>query len=395
MMDRALFRFALLLSFQQVYLRARRSVAAFAGIAGGIVLVMMQLGFQGALYDSAVRLHHSLDGEIIVVAREFRSIQDLTWFSREWLVGLRAHPAVASAAPLYLSPIAVRSISDHAVRTLLGIGIDLGEPALRLDQLAADTTGLRVPGRILFDRKSQLNYGDIIGGLARAGSVEIETAFLATPLQSALTVIGDYTLGGTIVYYGTALLSAATLSSVTGQPLQRVNVGVVKLREAAEPLRVVRELRSLLPQEAVAMTAADFVQLERRFWKNETPIGFLFDIGAAIGFLISATYIYQVLFQITEENLPEYAVLKTMGYPPAFFIIVVVSTAVMLAIAALLPALLLSQFLYWICIRATQLDLHLTPVRVSGVGGLAILIAAGSGWLAARRLSRVDPAALM
>jgi putative ABC transport system permease protein len=200
MMDRALFRFALLLSFQQVYLRARRSVAAFAGIAGGIVLVMMQLGFQGALYDSAVRLHHSLDGEIIVVAREFRSIQDLTWFSREWLVGLRAHPAVASVAPLYLSPIAVRSISDHAVRTLLGIGIDLGEPALRLDQLAADTTGLRVPGRILFDRKSQLNYGDIIGGLARAGSVEIETAFLATPLQSALTVIGDYTLGGTIVY---------------------------------------------------------------------------------------------------------------------------------------------------------------------------------------------------
>jgi putative ABC transport system permease protein len=102
-----------------------------------------------------------------------------------------------------------------------------------------------------------------------------------------------------------------------------------------------------------------------------------------------------VLFQITEENLAEYAVLRTMGYPSMFFLIVVVSTAVILAIAAFLPALLLSQFLYWVCIKATQLDLHLTPARVSGVGGLAILIAAGSGWLAARRLRRADPATLM
>ena len=77
-----LLRFALLVSFQQVRARARGSVAAFAGIAGGIVLVLMQLGFQSALYNSAVRLHRIIDGEVVVVAREFRSIQDPTWFPR-------------------------------------------------------------------------------------------------------------------------------------------------------------------------------------------------------------------------------------------------------------------------------------------------------------------------
>ena len=64
-----LLRFALLVSFQQVRARARGSIAAFAGIAGGIVLVLMQLGFQSALYNSAVRLHRIIDGEVVVVAR--------------------------------------------------------------------------------------------------------------------------------------------------------------------------------------------------------------------------------------------------------------------------------------------------------------------------------------
>ena len=112
---------------------------------------------------------------------------------------LRAHPSVASVAPLYLSPVAIRSIDDHTVRTLLGIGIEVDEPALELKQLGANTAELRVPGAILFDRKSQSNYGNVIGTLRRDGSVEMQTALAASPLQKRLTVIGEYALGGTSV----------------------------------------------------------------------------------------------------------------------------------------------------------------------------------------------------
>jgi putative ABC transport system permease protein len=114
MLSPDLVRFAITLSFQQARAKVRRNLVAFAGIAGGIVLVLVQLGFQSALYESAVRLHRILNGEIVVVASEFRSIQDPTWFSREWLVMTQAHPAVASVAPLYLSPVAVRNIDDIA-----------------------------------------------------------------------------------------------------------------------------------------------------------------------------------------------------------------------------------------------------------------------------------------
>jgi ABC-type antimicrobial peptide transport system permease subunit len=135
--------------------------------------------------------------------------------------------------------------------------------------------------------------------------------------------------------------------------------------------------------------------LEKRFWSNETPIGFLFDLGALIGFLISGIYIYQVLFQIVDENLAEYAVLKSMGYPNSFFAVLVVCTATILAIAAIPPAVAVSFIVYEICVAATLLDLELTTARVLGVGGLTILIATLSAWFAKRRLHRIDPAALM
>jgi len=392
---RDLFRFALLISYQQAYTRARRSIAAFVGIAGGIVLVLMQLGFQSALYDSSVRLHNVLDGEVIVIPAEFHTIQDPTWFPREWLVMTMAHPEVKSTAPVYLSAVTVRSLDDRSARTLLAIGIDVDEPAIIIDRIKASIAPLRVPGRILFDARSQPNFGDVLGRLRRDGTAEIETASFSTPLQTNLVVAGSHVLGGTIVYAGTALMSAATLSSINAQPLQRINIGVVKLRPGADSDRVARELKPVLPPGATAMSAADFVRLEKRFWSKETPIGFLFDIGAAIGFLISAIYTYQVLFQIVDENLSEYAVLQTMGYPRWFFTVVVMSTALILAVAALPPAVLLSAGLYEICIAATLLDLKLTLGRILAVGAIAAAVAIASAWLAKRRLNQVDPAILM
>ena len=394
-MNYDLAQFAVQISAQQMLRRARRSAAAFAGIAGGLLLVLMQLGFQGALYESAVRIHRALDGEIVVVAKEFRSIQNLSWFSYDDLIAAQGPPDVASVAPLYLSPVLVRDIDDGTVATLFGLGLDLDDPAIGLDRLGSDASLLRLPGRVLFDRKSLPFYGDVLGRLREDGSVNMETAAVAMPLQERLTVVGSHALGGTIIYGGTAVMSADSLASITGQSGERVNIGVVKLRPGANPARVTEQLKSLLPSNLSVMPREDFVALEKRFWSKDTPIGFLFDIGAAVGFFISAVYIYQVLFQVVEENLSEYAVLNTMGYPRWFFAVLIISTAVILALAALPLAVAFSAGLYQICIAETQLELRLTVMRVAGVGGLALGIAVASAWLAKRRLSYADPAALM
>ena len=117
MLSRDLFHFAVTISFQQARARVRRNIVAFAGICGGIVLVLVQLGFQSALYESAVRMHRLLNWEVVVIAEEFRSIQNPTWLPREWLVLTLAHPAVAAVAPLYLAPVTVRMFYERLNRT--------------------------------------------------------------------------------------------------------------------------------------------------------------------------------------------------------------------------------------------------------------------------------------
>src|SRR5258707_8276611 len=145
MLSRDLFHFAVTISFQQARARVRRNIVAFAGICGGIVLVLVQLGFQSALYESAVRMHRLLNGEVVVIAEEFRSIQNPTWLPREWLVLTLAHPPVAAVAPLYLSPVAVRDVDAPTLPTLLALAIDLYKPASIIPCVDADCNRLSVP----------------------------------------------------------------------------------------------------------------------------------------------------------------------------------------------------------------------------------------------------------
>ena len=126
-----------------------------------------------------------------------------------------------------------------------------------------------------------------------------------------------------------------------------------------------------------------------------TPIGFLFDIGAVIGFLISAVFVYQVLYQTIDENVAEYALLKTLGHGRLFFVVVVLATAAMIALAALPPALAVTAVVYWICGAATQLPVELELGRILVVTGFSLGVAILSGLIALRRLGRVDPASLL
>lgn len=70
-----------------------------------------------------------------------------------------------------------------------------------------------------------------------------------------------------------------------------------------------------------------------------------------IGFIISAVFVYQVLYQMIDESIAEYALLKTLGHGRAFFLVVVLATAAMILLASLPPALVVASAVYWICGR--------------------------------------------
>ncbi|MCC7271176.1 MAG: hypothetical protein IT561_00810 [Alphaproteobacteria bacterium] len=387
--------FALRLALRQTVGRARRSIAAFLGVAGGIMLVLVQLGFQSALYDSAVRLHRAIDGDLVLVSPQFQALQGLSWIARSTLERAAGHPAVASVRPLVLTQLMVRNVDDGRFVAILGLGIDPDAPALPAATLGPEAAQLRLPGRVLFDAMSQPMYGAVTERLARDGEVELVTADPQRPRQRPFTVVGLYRLGATVVFPGGMLVGIDTLLDAIGQSRERVSIGIVHLAPGADVLAVVRDLRAGLGEGVDVETKASFIARERNFWSNETPIGFLFDMGAVIGFIISAVFVYQVLYQTIDESLAEYALLRTLGHRSWFFVVVVLATAGLILLAALPPALAASALVYWICGSATQLPVELTVARVLVVAGFGLAIAIVSGLLAVRRLERADPAALL
>jgi len=394
-MKRDLFEFAALIALQQSFRKLRRSIAAFCGITGGILMVLVQLGFQSALYDSAVRLHQILNGDLVLVPAEFRSLLGPPWFSYDQLIAAMAHRDVASVAPLQMALVPLRNIDNRSRESILTIGIDLDAPAINLAAINANIVDLRIPGNVLFDVKSQPFYGDVPAHIRRDGRAIIELAYDGDLLQPTVTAVGTHALGGTIVFPGTLLASAHTLTSLSRLPVDRLNMGIIGLKPGANPEQVRNDLAAMFPPELRVFTKAGFVAHEKTYWKTETPIGFLFDFGAIIGFFISGIYTYQVLYQIVEENLPQYALLKSMGYPNEFFVVLVITTAAILAATALPAAVVLGAVVYALCAKATMLDVELTGLRVAAVSAMMIGLSVASALLASRRLSRIEPASLL
>jgi putative ABC transport system permease protein len=394
-MTRDLYEFAVRIAVQQALRKARRSVAAFVGITGGILLVLVQLGFQSALYESSVRLHHILKGDLIMAPVEFRSLVNAPWFRYDHLLAALANPAVASVAPLYIGQVPMRNVDNRYRDVIMGIGIDLNNPAVDLTAVGADIRDLAIPGNVLFDARSQPAFGDVMAKFRPTGRTDLEIAYNGDVLQRKVTVIGTYALGGSIVFTGSMLASLDTLAGLSREPIDRLTIGTISLKPGADPEQVRADLATTLSPDVKIFTKAAFVDYEIFYWKTEKPIGFLFDMGAIIGFLISAIYTYQVLYQIVDENLPQYALLKSMGYPRGFFIVLVIATAAILTLTAMPAAVLAGYIVYAICAKATMLDVQLTVLRVVSVAAVMQVLSLVSALIAIRRLNRADPATLL
>ena len=49
------------------------------------------------------------------------------------------------------------------------------------------------------------------------------------------------------------------------------------------------------------------------YWAEATPIGFIFNLGVSMGFIVGVVIVYQVLYKDVSDHLAEYATLKAMG----------------------------------------------------------------------------------
>ena len=75
---------------------------ALVGVAFAVVLILMQLGFREALFDSAVRFHDALDCDVVLLSNELSYIVEPRAFSQRRMFQARGVPGVAAVTPVYV-----------------------------------------------------------------------------------------------------------------------------------------------------------------------------------------------------------------------------------------------------------------------------------------------------
>jgi putative ABC transport system permease protein len=346
----------------------------------------MQLGFRGALFESATNLIGSMRGDLFLM-------HPLTTasFRPEPLPRVRAQqalalPEVERAVPVYLAQATWRNPANGTRRAIQLIGVDVSAGVLDFPGLAPIAEALKRPDTVAFDTRSRPEFGPI-GKLLSEGPLQAEIG------SRRMDVVGLVEIGPSFGADGNVVLSEVNFRRVAkDRESAAVDLVAIRLRPGADRGAVQERLRDLLPPDVMVLTQAELRAHERRYWEEATPIGFIFGFGSLMGLVVGMVIVYQILFSDIASHLKEYATLKAMGYSGFYLARVVLGAALILAVTGFVPGLLLSYLLYDVVGSATFLPLRLDVQLATAVFLMIFAMCAGAGLLAVRKLRDANPA---
>jgi len=166
----------------------------------------------------------------------------------------------------------------------------------------------------------------------------------------------------------------------------------VTLKPGADPDRVARELRAVLPNDVQVFTRPELEAHEVAFWTTRTATGLIFGSGLIVAFVVGIMVLYQTLATQIARQLPQFATLKAIGYTNRFQMGSFSFEAVLLMLIAFFPALAAALGVYAVIRSQTLLPTHLTGTQAGGGVRITLMMSVISAFLSVGRLRRADPA---
>lgn len=375
-----------LLSFER-----RRLAAAVAGVAFAVILMLVQIGFYGAMIASATQVHRNLAADLVVVPADFEYFGSTHTFARVRLMQVAADPEVAEVVPMYVSLMNLKNVDTGYYRSIMVIGIEPGRHELMLSALLQHEDRFKIAGNVLFDRHSlSAYYGGAADRFAKRGP------YAALIEGHAVTIDGLFDLGTSFIAFGNIVMGTATYFALRhDQRPDLPSLGLVRLKPGADAETArARIQQTLKASDVIVETKQEFIQREVDYWNDTAAIGFIFIVGTFMGLLVGSVVVYQILFADVTEHLPEYATLKAIGYPESFFSRVVLEQSFILSILGFIPGLLISLALYQYTASTTGYTMELTLGKATSSLVLTAGMCVAAGLVAMRRLRQADPAEL-
>jgi putative ABC transport system permease protein len=375
------------LSWLQLMKEKTRLTVAVAGIAFADLLMFIQMGFEAALYNAAVLPHVNLDADLILIEPRMQTLFSVKSFSRDRLYQTKFHEQVDAVSPIYIATGQWRNPKDRLERAILVWGIDPVRSPFKFPEVQQNLSAIKPLNYVLFDQAGRPEYGTIADTLKQTGTFETELN------NRAIQVAGLYSNGASFSADGNVITSDSTfLNLFPTRKADQIELGLIHLKPGANAEQVQSELRQLLPKDVSVLTIEGFAQVEKDYWASATAIGFIFNIGVGMGFIVGIVIVYQILYSDVSDHLPEYATLKAMGYTDNYLFSVLVQEALILAFLGYIPSFFLAVGLYQLTAAATMLPIGMTINRAINVMILTIIMCSVSGGIALRKLRSADPA---
>lgn len=378
------------LAWHNLMFDRKRLLLAVGGIGFAVLLMFMQIGFRGAMFDSTLLVLQRLDADLVLVRPDRYTLSVYIRFPRRYLELAASHPAVTATTPMYFENLrSTWKPNEQAVGPAIRIlAFDPRHPALTVPGVTAQAEKLAEPMTGLLDRRSKSDFAGVgVGESLEVGGRRVR-------------IVGEFSLGTDFADDGTLIVSDATYDALffghlpRGEGLEKIDFGLIRLQPGSDFAAVRDEIDRLLPDDVLVLTREQYVDFEMIYWRTATPIGYVFALGTVMGFIVGMTICYQILFTDIADHLREFATLKAMGYRPGFFIGVVLQESLLLAPLGFVPGALSAWGLYTAVAAVTGLPMHLTIARIAVVGGLTVLMCVASGCLTMRQVLTAEPAEL-
>ena len=381
------------LAWLQLSRQKLRFLVALLGIAFIVVLLFMQVGFHDALYSSATQVHRSLRGDLFMLSKQYQSLTSNQSFPRARLYQSLGFEDVESVNPVYLQFAKLKNPENGRKFPIYMIGFDPAKHVSNLPEVNQQLESLKRPDVVLFDRISRGEFGPIAKEIERGNqSLRIELFTYTAKIGYRIKFGGLFGIGPSFGVDGNLVTSDSTFSRILSRDSNLIDIGLINLKPGADPEAVATAMNANLSPDVQVFTRNDVFDLEKSYWAERTPIGFVLNLMLTMGFVIGVAVVYQILYSNISNHLVSYATLKAIGYSDGYLFSIVFRQALIIAFLGFLPGIIFSWFLYDLATSATSLPMYIDTEKLIMILSVTVSMCMFSGFMAAGKLRSADPA---
>ncbi len=221
------------LGWRQLRHKPLRLAVAVAGIAFAVLLIMMQLGFRSALFESTLRFHERFHYDIALFSPDSVFIVRPAPFSIRRLYQALGLAEVADVSPVYIFPACGRTPGTTSGATSTSWASIRRTTCSTRRASPRPRQLLRQQDVVLFDAASRPEFGPVRREFAADGPIVTEVN------DREVKVVGLFEIGPSFGIDGTIMTSDDNwLRLFPERSRDDIQLGLIRLQPGADPVAV-------------------------------------------------------------------------------------------------------------------------------------------------------------